>query len=95
MNRDIDQIIAKVKARVPTVSVTQLHKIHQGDDDGLWWFDVGNENHNIQIESHDGMCPFLVETAELCCEKARTAKTVDQAEQMIVDYCTAIGSEMK
>ena len=89
MSRDIDQIISGVKARVPSVSVTQMHKTHPGDDDGLWWFDVGNEKDNIQIESPDGMCPFLVETAEQCCADARTAETVDQAVDMIVEFCTA------
>jgi hypothetical protein len=91
MNRDIDQIITKVKARVPTVSVTQMHKTHPSDGDGLWWFDNGNKNHNIQFESHEGMCPFMVETEELCRAKARTAKTVEQAVQMIVEFRTAKG----
>ena len=89
MNRDIDQIISRVRARAPNVTVTQMHKINPGDDDGLWWFDVGDEKDNIQIESSNGMCPFLVETAGQCCANARTAESVDDAVNMIVKFCTS------
>jgi hypothetical protein len=87
VNRDIDRIIREVASRVPSVSVTQMHKTHPDDDDGLWWFAVGDENDNIQIESSHGMCPFLVETDEQCSANARTAESIEQAVGMIVEFC--------
>lgn len=47
------------------MDVQQLRVSHPGaDDDGLWYFGQPASEFQVQIESPDGMCPFLVETDE-------------------------------
>jgi len=63
--RDVEQIIEQVRELCPTVEVRQLKVLHPGaDDDGLWYFSQPKSAFEVQIESSDGMCPFLVETDE-------------------------------
>jgi hypothetical protein len=87
MERDIERVIALVRDRLPSVSVVQWHKKHPGDDDGIWWFRLPGVEHDIQLESSDGACPFLVEhddmksTAEAC-----HAETIEQATEAVVEY---------
>ena len=59
--RDIDQITATIRERIPGVQVEQWIKLHPTDDDGLWYFrrhgcQVSGE---IQLESSSGNCPFV------------------------------------
>jgi hypothetical protein len=58
--RDIDLIIAEFSLRHPSVSVTQLKVTHRADDDGIWFFRLGETE--VQIESSTGNCPFLIES---------------------------------
>lgn len=90
MERDIDQIIQRVKQQSPDIKVHQLHKTHSGDDDGIWWFWFPGIEGDIQIESSFGNCPFIAETNELCCENARKAETIEEAVSMILDYLNAL-----
>jgi hypothetical protein len=63
--RDVDRIIQLVKDICPALEVKQLRVLHPGaDDDGLWYFDQPASKFQVQIESPEGMCPFLVETDE-------------------------------
>jgi hypothetical protein len=63
MTRDIDQIIEQLKAELPGVLVTQLQVSHPGaDDDGLWFIKIPGRDGNVQIESSDGTCPFIIES---------------------------------
>lgn len=63
MPRDIDQIIERLRAELPEARVTQLEVTHPGaDDDGLWFITIPGRAEEVQIESTDGMCPFLIET---------------------------------
>jgi hypothetical protein len=63
MTRDIDQIIERLKAELPGVQVTQLQVSHPGaDDDGLWFIKIPGRDGGVQIESPDGICPFLIES---------------------------------
>ena len=63
--RDFDKVIAGIKDLSPDVCVEQLKVLHPGaDDDGIWFFAVPASGLEVQIESPDGMCPFLVETNE-------------------------------
>ncbi|HEY6467549.1 MAG TPA: hypothetical protein VIY69_16225 [Candidatus Acidoferrales bacterium] len=63
--RDVDKVIAAIKRLSPDVCVEQLKVLHPGaDDDGIWFFAVPASGLEVQIESPDGMCPFLVETNE-------------------------------
>jgi hypothetical protein len=84
--KDIFHIIEKVRQILPDVEVQQEQKIHPADDDGIWYFYLPGVEQNIQIESSFGWCPFIVETDEQSGYEARTAKTVDQAVEMIVEY---------
>jgi hypothetical protein len=63
--RDIEQIITSVERLYPGVEVRQLKVSHPGvDDDGIWFFKHPSSDLEIQIESSNGMCPFLIETDE-------------------------------
>ena len=63
--RDIDQIIQSITDICPTVKVRQLRVSHPGiDDDGLWFFKRPGSESEVQIESSNGLCPFLIETDE-------------------------------
>jgi hypothetical protein len=63
--RDVDRIIQLVRDICPALEVKQLRVPHPGaDDDGLWYFDQPASEFQVQIESSEGMCPFLVETDE-------------------------------
>jgi hypothetical protein len=61
--RDVDQIIEMLKTRHPDVSIEQLKVSHPGaDDDGLWFITTPDLPGEIQIESWNGQCPFLIES---------------------------------
>ena len=78
--RDVDQIIRSIKHISPGVEVRQHQVSHPGaDDDGLWFFDHPNSEFRVQIESFDGMCPFLIETDEsdVRCTSTSIKETVD------------------
>ena len=63
--RDVDQIIDKVRNICPAVEIQQLNVRHPGaDDDGLWFFNQPSSPFEVQIESSNGMCPFVIETDE-------------------------------
>src|SRR5262249_18470225 len=65
MSRDIDHIIERVSQRIPGVKVQQHWvKNPKVDDDGVWWFYLPGFKKQIQIESSNGMCPFVVEHDE-------------------------------
>ncbi|HEY1423204.1 MAG TPA: hypothetical protein VGF20_07120 [Candidatus Acidoferrum sp.] len=76
--RDIEQIIERIKAAHPSVSVEQLAVSHPGaDDDGIWFFVQPQSAFEVQAESSTGMCPFVIETDE---SDARfTAESVEKA----------------
>jgi hypothetical protein len=52
----------------PEVKVWQLHVTHPADDDGIWFFQLGNIE--VQAESSNGNCPFLVESTQHAKRKA-------------------------
>lgn len=61
--RDVDQIIQSITRTYPAVKVRQLKVTHPGaDDDGIWFFEQPGSECEVQIESSQGMCPFLIET---------------------------------
>ena len=63
MPRDIDQIIDRLKAAMPGVEVEQLQVSHPGaDDDCLWFIKLPGKSEEVQIESSDGTCPFVIES---------------------------------
>ena len=63
MQRDIDLIREQLTATIPGIHIEQLKVKHPGvDDDGLWFIDIQDREQQVQIESSEGMCPFLIES---------------------------------
>ena len=61
--RDIDLIIARLNAEIPGVDIEQLEVKHPGaDDDGLWFINVPGRREEVQVESSNGSCPFVIES---------------------------------
>jgi|tagenome__1003787_1003787.scaffolds.fasta_scaffold12761306_1 hypothetical protein len=94
--REIDEIIKRVEIRVPNVEVHQLHVSHPGaDDDGLWFFNLlGDRQHDIQIESSSGQCPFIVEHSGMrSTSDALTMGSVEEVVDAIVSYLSSIKND--
>jgi hypothetical protein len=92
MSRDIDQIIERVKLRLPDVIVRQ-HWVRdpRKEDDGVWWFCLTGIEKNIQVESSYGVCPFIVEHDDMrSSSEAESTETVEEAVEMIVAYLTSL-----
>ena len=64
MTRDIEQIIERIRNECTMVEVEQLRVKFPADDDGIWFFKQPNCLFEVQLESPQGMCPFLIETNE-------------------------------
>ena len=61
--RDIDDVIHAVGQTNPAARSRQLEVAHPGaDDDGIWFFWIDGANGDVQVESTNGMLPFIVET---------------------------------
>ena len=85
--RDIDQITATVRERLPDVQVDQWIKEKPTDDDGLWYFRRAGFSGEIQLESTSGNCPFTVESdAMKNSAQAVKAPTRDVAVKLITDF---------
>ena len=84
---DIESIIEHVKRRLPEVTVTQLHKTHPADDDGIWWFRLPTQTKDIQVESSSGNCPFMIEHDDMrSTSEAITAFNINEAADIVVNY---------
>lgn len=61
--RDIDQIIERLTADIHGVRIEQLRVTHpRTDDDGLWFIQIPEREEEVQIESSNGLCPFIIES---------------------------------
>ncbi len=60
--RDLEEVIRRVRDALPGIKWKQLSVILPADDDGLWYFWLPDLPGEVQIESSQGVCPFLVET---------------------------------
>jgi hypothetical protein len=59
---DVDRVLELVQATYPDVRCQQLQVRHPGgDDDSLWFFTRPGSSNEVQIESPNGRCPFLIE----------------------------------
>ena len=92
MSRDIDQIIERVKTLIPGVHVEQLWVSHPGvDDDGLWFFRLPGMAKGIQVESSNGMCPFIVEHCDMkASTDAESARSIEEAVEKVVAYLASL-----
>jgi hypothetical protein len=80
--RDIDKIFELLKRFCPAAEIRQLKVLHPGaDDDGLWFITQPESSFEVQLESSNGMCPFVVETDET--NQRWTAKSVDEAIEIV------------
>jgi hypothetical protein len=80
--RDIDRVIRQIMAVCPAVKVRQLNVRHPGaDDNGVWFFEQPASKFEVQVESTNGTCPFLIETDES--NERLTASNVDQTVQIL------------
>lgn len=80
--RDIDRIIERLKAEMPGVQIRQLQVSHPGvDDDGLWFISMPNRSPEVEIESSDGGCPFLIES-DFGPERFQ-GQTIDEVVQIV------------
>lgn len=89
--RDIDQITAAVRARLPDVQVDQWIKERPTDDDGLWYFRRAGFAGEIQLESTSGNCPFTVESdAMKNSAQAVKAPTCEAAVKLITEFFASL-----
>jgi hypothetical protein len=85
MAKDIEIIIERLRVACPAVEVEQLEVRHpSADDDGLWFFSQPNCPFEAQLESPNGMCPFLIETEEH--SKRVTANSVNETISVLTEY---------
>jgi hypothetical protein len=83
--RHIDEIISVLLARNSKIRVVQHRKIHPADDDNLWFFRIASLPGDVQIESADGNCPFLLEDSSM--RSAAEAVKLQSVEQVVEAIC--------
>jgi hypothetical protein len=87
MAHEIERVIADVRRLIPEVEIVQMQRTHDADDDGLWWFKIPGVKEDIQIESSNYNCPFLVEHDSMKNSSAAiTCRSVEETVQTIVSY---------
>lgn len=59
----IDELIQAIKAALPDVQVRQLQTSLPGDDAGLWFVSHPKSTVEVNVESHNGEFPFLIENS--------------------------------
>lgn len=91
MTRDIDLIIARIRAELPEVEVVQMHQTHPADDDGLWWFRLPGKKKDIQIESSTYSLPFIVEHSDMrSSDEAHIGHTIDEVVRYVTSYLMSL-----
>jgi hypothetical protein len=78
---DIDAIIERLKDAIPDVEIRQLQVTHPADDDGLWFITVPGKLGKVQIESSDGVCPFIIESTSS--PATHTGTTVEEVVTIV------------
>lgn len=83
--KDIDKIIAEVKKEFPKVNVYQLEVTHSADDNGIWYFWLGDKTDDeLQVENSSGNCPFLIETSRN--DERRFGNTIVETAAIICEH---------
>jgi hypothetical protein len=90
MNRDIDQIIERVKERIPAVLADQLAPSHPGtEEDVLWFFRMPGTSNEVAVDSPTGNAPFQIEHDDMRSgAEAETVDTVEEAVEKVAAYLT-------
>jgi hypothetical protein len=61
----VDEILARVRATVPGLTVERLQVTHSGDDDNVYFLGDEHDVDCVQIDTGaDGRPPFLIEAGE-------------------------------
>jgi hypothetical protein len=82
---DIDQVKQGVQKEFPEVVIEQLKVSLPADDDGLWFFHLPwDPKDEIQIESSDGKCPFLIENMRN--DERRDGDAIEEVVAIICEY---------
>ncbi len=81
---DLEAVIRGVKGHFPNIDWQQLPVTHPGDDDGIWFFKLLGSRDEVQIESSDGLCPFLIETNRH--DGRQVAETVEEVVETVVRW---------
>jgi len=87
--RDIDRISTALEAELPGLSFQQLSVRHDGDDDGVWFFRLGERE--VQAESPDGQFPFLLEGEDKT-QRAQVS-SLHEATRLLSEWLRAAASE--
>ena len=81
MPRDIELIIERLSATLPNVRVRQLQVVHPGaDDDGVWFVSIPGRAGEVQLESSQGSCPFIIESDS---SDVTHGRTVDEVVEIV------------
>ena len=84
-NRAIDKIIEAVKTQFPNVGVWQLEVKNPNDDNGIWYFWLGESSDDeIQVENSYGQCPFSLSTFRN--NELRFGNTVDEVVNLVCEH---------
>ena len=82
---DILRLIEAVERLIPGVRWTQLQVSHPGaDDDGIWFFWIADRPGEVQLESSNGMLPFLAETDKH--DERVTCSGIEEAARLVSDW---------
>jgi len=83
--RDVDRIIAEIIQLLPSTQWWQLQVKYPGvDDDGLWFFRLPSGTNEVQIESSNGTCPFLME--QKATNERYTGSTASEVVVKVVEW---------
>jgi hypothetical protein len=89
---DVHRIVDLVRQRLPGLTVEQLQVRWPADDNGLWFFSLPNLPSDVQIESHTGNCPFLI---EWCGDNTCfTESTPESTAQRVIGLLEQLGQDM-
>ncbi len=82
--RDVDRIIEEIERLLPDVRWEQWKRMHPTDDDGLWFFRVPSSANEVQIESSNGVSPFLIEHDAT--NERQTGNTIAEVVAKVVEW---------
>jgi hypothetical protein len=84
MTPDLEEVIRRVQERLANMSWQQLTVRWPADDDGLWFFWLAGQPGEVQIESSNSVCPFLVETDKH--DERLTASSPEETADTIIKW---------